>query len=152
MGCGKPGRGRQPISAARGSMVCRMQVAGFPLPSFLDSPFLYPVFAIVTGVSKTPIYRAPLYGKHGNSDTSPKFKPALGYRNGVFWLWRDPGPQRRGPPQWPNITFFISANYIRRRLLKNAPITVLFFKSDSSKCEFSNAVFDQIRMTKGNRI
>ena len=32
--------------------ICRKKAAGFPQPSFRDSPFLYPVFAIITGVLK----------------------------------------------------------------------------------------------------
>ena len=32
--------------------ICRKKAAGFPLPSFRDSPFLYPVFAIITGALK----------------------------------------------------------------------------------------------------
>jgi hypothetical protein len=40
--------------------ICRKKGAGFPLPTFGDSPFLYPVFAIVNGALKTSIYRAPL--------------------------------------------------------------------------------------------
>jgi hypothetical protein len=32
--------------------ICRKRAAIFPQPSFRDSPFLYPVFAIITGVLK----------------------------------------------------------------------------------------------------
>jgi hypothetical protein len=61
-GCVKPGRERRPRALSpRPVKICRRKAAGFPLPSFSDSPFLYPVFAIVTGVLKTFIYRAPLH-------------------------------------------------------------------------------------------
>jgi hypothetical protein len=40
--------------------ICWKRAANFPQPSFRDSPFLYPVFVIIAGVLKTPIYRAPL--------------------------------------------------------------------------------------------
>jgi hypothetical protein len=43
--------------------ICRKRAAIFPQPRFRDSPFLYPVFAIITGVLKIPIYRAPLYSR-----------------------------------------------------------------------------------------
>jgi hypothetical protein len=38
---GKPGRRRRPISAARRIPVRREKAAGFPLPSFGGSSFLY---------------------------------------------------------------------------------------------------------------
>jgi hypothetical protein len=75
--CGKPGRGRRPISAARGNVAkhvgSRKRAAGFPLPSFRDSPFLCPVFAIIiiTGTCfkfNTPvIFREPLYYRGPNA-------------------------------------------------------------------------------------
>jgi hypothetical protein len=49
--CGKIGRRRRPISTARGN--AQEESRGLSvLPSFLDSPFLYPVFAIVTSAKK----------------------------------------------------------------------------------------------------
>ena len=63
--CGKTGRRRRPISTARGNR----EIAIFPQPSFRDSPFLYPVFAIITGVLKhlftePPSTRSIIPGTH----------------------------------------------------------------------------------------
>jgi hypothetical protein len=60
--CGKTGRRRRPISAARGNIICRKRAAVFPQPSFRDSPFLYPVFAIITGVLKHLFTESPSSG------------------------------------------------------------------------------------------
>jgi hypothetical protein len=43
---------------------------GFPTPSSRDSPFLYPVFAILTGILKAPICRSPLYVHNTYSTTA----------------------------------------------------------------------------------
>ena len=50
------------LSPARENRYCRKKAAGFPQPSFRDCPFLYPVFAIVTGVLKhllIPVFTEP---------------------------------------------------------------------------------------------
>ena len=58
--------------------ICRKKAAGFPLPSFRDSPFLFlcPAFAILTGALKhlftEPPSRTPNGEKHGQFNAPNK--------------------------------------------------------------------------------
>ena len=83
--------------------ICRKRAAIFPQPSFRDSPFLYPVFAIITGVLKHLFTEPPSIhlaangtvqgtarGRSGRKKsgqgTLPDGGTALGCRKVDFWF------------------------------------------------------------------
>jgi hypothetical protein len=76
--CGKIGRRRRPVSTARGNIICRKRAAIFSQPSFRDSPFLCPVFAIITGVLKHLFTEPPsIFRFNGNSSTGTSVRSGV---------------------------------------------------------------------------